>query len=155
MADLHRDWREWLSTLLSKNVRFVLVGAHAVGAHAEPRYTGGLDVFVDRSPANAERLMAALRVFGFGDVDLSVEDLQRPDYVVMLGRPPVRIDILTGISGVDFARAWKNRVIADVAGLDIPIIGREDLLTNKRAAGRPKDLADIALLEATRAADLD
>src|SRR5262249_25595677 len=115
-------------------------------AHAEPRFTGDLDVFVEPAKANATRLLAALAEFGFGTVGLSAEDFTRPDRVAQLGYPPVRIDILTSISGVTFREAWKGRVATRLGGIDVAVLGVQELVKNKRAAGRPKDLADLALL---------
>ena len=145
--ELAPDFREFLSLLLSQNVRFLLVGAHALAVHGRPRYTGDLDVWVGVTPANARRVLTALRAFGFGAVGLSLKDFAATDQVIQLGYPPLRIDVLTGISGLSFTSAWKHRLTASIAGLEVPVLGRDDYLANKRAAGRPKDLADIALLE--------
>ena len=145
--ELASDFREFLSLLLSKNVRFLLIGAHALAAHGRPRYTGDLDVWVSPTQANAKQVIAALRAFGFGTVGLSAKDFGAMDRVVQLGYPPLRIDILTSISGVFFPAAWKHRLVASIAGLKVPVLSRDDYLTNKRAAGRPKDLLDVALLE--------
>jgi len=144
---LSRDWTEFLSVLISRRVRFVLVGGHAVSGHAEPRLTEDLDVFVERSPANARRLRQALVDFGFGNVVPAVPELARPHKVFMLGHKPWRIDILTSIDGVSFAQAWKTRVEADFVMQPLYVIGRDMLIKNKRAAGRGKDIADVALLE--------
>ena len=145
--ELHPDFREFLSVLLSKNVRFLLVGAHALAVHGRPRYTGDLDVWVQPTPANARRVVAALKALGFGSVRLSTKDFTRKDRVVQLGYPPVRIDVLTAISGVVFGPAWRRRIVAPIDGLRLPVLGRLDYVANKRAAGRPKDLLDLALLE--------
>ena len=143
---LQPDFKEFLRLLLSHRVRFVVVGAHALAAHAEPRFTGDLDVFVEPTKANATRLLAALAEFGFGTVGLTAEDFTRPDRVAQLGYPPVRIDLLTSISAVTFPEAWKGRVATRLGGLDVAVLGVRELVKNKRAAGRPKDLADLALL---------
>ena len=143
---LHPDFRDFLGLLLSHRVRFVVVGAHALAAHGRPRITGDLDVFVEPSAANARRVMAALTAFGVGAVGLSARDFEASAGVVQLGTPPVRIDVLTGISGVRFSTAWKNRTVVRLDGLSLPILGRRDFVRNKRAAGRPKDLLDVALL---------
>ena len=145
--ELSRDWTEFLSALIARRVRFLLVGGHAVAGHGEPRLTEELDVFVDPTPANARRLREALGYFGFGDIAPSVAELASPDKVFMLGRKPWRIDILTGIDGVTFRRAWAGRVEAQFATKPRYVIGREALIVNKRAAARDKDLLDIALLE--------
>lgn len=146
--ELNHDWTEFLSALIARRVRFMLIGGHAVAGHGEPRLTEDLDVLVDATLANARRLRDALIDFGFGAVAPAAEDLAKPDKVFMLGRKPWRIDILTGIDGVTFAQAWAGRVEAVFVAKPLFVIGREALLKNKRAAGRAKDLADIALLEA-------
>jgi hypothetical protein len=107
--DLNRDWTEFLSALIARRVRFVLVGGHAVAAHGEPRLTEDLDVFVEPTLANARRLREALGDFGFGDIAPSAEELAEPDRIFMLGRKPWRIDVLTGIDGVTFANLSNRR----------------------------------------------
>jgi hypothetical protein len=145
--ELNRDWTEFLSALISRRVRFVLVGGHAVAGHGEPRLTEDLDVFVERSLANARRIRQALVDFGFHKGAPTPAELARPHKVFMLGRKPWRIDILTTIDGVTFAEAWKSRVEAEFVVAPLYVIGRDMLVKNKRAAGREKDLADVALLE--------
>lgn len=143
---LHPDFRDFLKLMLSRRVRFVVVGAHALAAHGRPRLTGDLDVLVAPSLENGRRIVAALSAFGFGSVGLGAEDFAQPDQVVQLGTPPVRIDLLTGISGVRFTTAWRNRIVVALDGLRVPVLGRRDFVRNKRASGRPKDLLDLALL---------
>ena len=145
--ELSRDWTEFLSALIARRVRFVLVGGHAVAGHGEPRLTEDLDVFVDPTAANAKRLRDALVDFGFGDVAPAAEELAIPDKIFMLGRKPWRIDILTGIDGVTFRQAWATKVEAEFAAKPLYVIGRAALIANKRAAARAKDLLDVALLE--------
>jgi hypothetical protein len=145
---LNPDWTEFLSLLVSKRVRFVLVGGHAVAAHGEPRLTEDLDVFVDPTLANAVRLREALLAFGFGSEVPSVDHLVVPGSIWMLGRKPWRIDVLNKIDGVSFARAWNGRARADFDPGPLYLIGRKELIANKRASGRDKDLRDVAMLEA-------
>jgi predicted nucleotidyltransferase len=146
--ELPRDWKEFLSLLVEHRVRFLLVGGHALAAHGFPRFTGDLDVWVEPGRQNAERVMKALIAFGFGGVrGLSDVDFASPGTVVALGNPPMRIDLLTSISGVTFKVAWRRRKRAEVSGLRLAILGLEDLIANKRAAGRPKDLADVETLK--------
>lgn len=145
---LNPDWTEFLSLLVSKRVRFVLVGGHAVAAHGEPRLTEDLDVFVDPTLANAVRLREALLAFGFGSQAPSVEQLVVPGSIWMLGRKPWRIDVLNKIDGVSFAQAWRGRAKADFGPGPLYLLGRKDLIANKRASGRDKDLRDVAVLEA-------
>ncbi len=143
---LSPDWREFFAALQAEDVRFVVVGALAVAAHAEPRYSEDLDVFVEPTLENAARLAKALRSFGFESLP-SVEALARTDEIVMLGRKPFRIDVLKSISGVSFHEAWRGRLEVDIDGLRLPVLGRAELIVNKRASGRNKDLRDLALLE--------
>ena len=138
-----------LSALLRAGARFLVVGAHAMAAHGVPRATGDLDVWVDPTPDNADRVWQALLEFGAPVTTLPVSkrDLEIPGQVVQMGVPPQRIDILTGVTGVDFETAWMERVVHRVDTLDLPFMGREALLRNKRATGRTKDLADVEILE--------
>ena len=147
---LHADWKEFLSLLNSHRVRFVVVGAHALAAHGQPRFTGDLDVLVEPTPTNAKRVLEVLRAFGFGGLKISQSDLDRAEMVIRLGQAPVGIDILTSISGVAFATAWKNRVRTTLGGVKIAVLSAADFVRNKRAAGRPKDLLDIELLRPSR-----
>ena len=144
---MNRDFVEMLSALFEAGAEFLVVGAHALAAHGKPRATGDLDLWVRPSPENAVRVMAALKKFGAPLFDLSLEDLSTPGIVFQMGLPPCRIDLLTGISGVTFDEAWPGRLEATVAGLRLPFLGRAELVKNKRAAGRPKDLVDAAELE--------
>jgi hypothetical protein len=150
---MNRDFVEMLCALSEAGVEFLVVGAHALPAHGVPRATGDLDLWVRASAENAERVMAALRRFGAPLFDLTVDDLLREDTVFQIGRPPARIDILSGISGVRFEQAWANRLTVRLAGLDVPVLGREDFIANKRASARPKDLTDLALLDEEESAE--
>ncbi|MCC7380344.1 MAG: hypothetical protein IT384_00835 [Deltaproteobacteria bacterium] len=136
-----------LSALSAKRADFLIVGAHAVAAHGSPRATGDLDIWVRPEPSNAQRVFAALTEFGAPLFDLSLEDLSTPGVVFQIGVAPQRIDILTKISGVEFEEAWRDRVELEIEGRRLPFIGRAQLIQNKRAAGRYKDLGDIEALE--------
>ena len=140
---MNRDFAEMLSALSEAGAEFLIVGAHALAAHGIPRATGDLDIWVKPTPANARRVMQALASFGAPLGDLTLEDLTRPDTVFQIGVPPSRVDILTGVTGVQFDEAWPRRVALDLEGAEVPVIGRDDFIRNKRATGRPKDLADI------------
>ena len=129
-VELSQDWSAFLSALIGRRVRFVLVGGLAVAGHCEPRLTEDVDVFVEPGVTNARRLRAALGDFGFGAVAPPVEELARPDKVFMLGQKPYRIDILTGIDGVSFAEAWAGRVEATFEPSPLYVIGREALIAN-------------------------
>ncbi len=150
MADLTDDWREFLSLLISHRVKFVIVGGHAVSAHGRPRVTGDLDVFVEASETNARRLRRVLVEFGFGDDAPDERVLARKGKVFMIGVPPFRIDVLTSISGVGFATAWRDRVRLPLEMGRLPFISRAHLIRNKRASGRAKDLADLDVLMSSR-----
>lgn len=141
------DWSEFLSVLKRHGVRFLLVGAHALAAHGRPRATQDLDVLVAPTPANARRVAAALVEFGFAKFNNDWRWFTKPYRVTMLGRLPYRIDVLTGISGVSFATAWKHRTVIATELGELAVIGLAELRANKLAAGRPKDLADVALLD--------
>ena len=130
--------------------RFLVVGAHALAVHGFPRATQDIDLWIDPVPSNAERVWSALIAFGapVGQLGVTRDDLVHADMAIQLGLPPNRIDLLTGVTGIgDFDWAWRNRMDRDVRGRQVPFIGREALLQNKRAAGRKKDLADADLLE--------
>lgn len=146
--ELNRDWSEFLSALIARRVRFLLIGGHAVAGHGQPRLTEDLDVFVEPTLVNAKRLRSALADFGFEAVAPAPEELSMPDKVFMLGRKPWRIDILTGIAGVSFDEAWETRVEADFVRRPLFVIGQDALIRNKLAAGRPKDLLDVELMRA-------
>ena len=148
MAHLQSDLKEFIGLLNSLNVEYLVVGGHAVAFHGHPRFTGDIDFFVRANAENAERVLRALDAFGFGSLGIRAVDLAQRNKVVQLGRPPNRIDLLTSISGVDFESAWKSRVPADLDGYPVNFIGVDDLLKNKQASGRPKDLADAAKLRA-------
>ena len=145
--ELNPDWSDFLRLLLSHHVRFLLVGGHAVAGHGEPRLTEDLDVYVDLSVANARRLRKVLVEFGLGSATPSESDLLERGRIWMIGRKPHRIDILTEIDGVVFEECWLGRTEADFAPAPIPVIGRTELIKNKRASGREKDRADVARLE--------
>lgn len=150
MRPLSNDLREFIHLLNTKNVRYVIVGAWALAFHGRPRYTGDLDVFVARDPANADRLMSVIDAFGFGQTGIEREDFLQEDYVIQLGQAPNRLDLLTGISGLTFEEAWQERESGNLSGIDVNFISREHLIRNKQAAGRDKDLGDVKLLEKTK-----
>jgi hypothetical protein len=143
---LNRDYNDILSALCAEGAEFLVVGAYAVGVHGIPRATGDIDIWVRPTSENARRVMRALKRFGAALLDLTEEDLATSDTVFQMGMAPSRIDVLTGISGVTFDQAWPSRMTVAIEGLMVPVIGRDDLLRNKAASGRPKDLADLAAL---------
>jgi hypothetical protein len=147
-AGLNRDFRDLLDCLLASDVRFLVVGAHALAALGVPRATGDLDVWVEPTAANADRVWAALTRFGAPVAELGVtrSDFASAGVVVQLGLPPRRIDLLTELTGIAFDEAWLGRAVQNVDGLLVPFLGRRDFVRNKRATGRTRDLADLEAL---------
>ena len=147
---IQRDLKEFIELMNSNGVEYVVVGGHAVAYHGYPRFTGDLDFFVRPAAENGARIIAVLRSFGFVDTADLESTLVEPGKVVQIGRPPNRIDLLTGISGVSFQEALATSVAAEIDGLPVRMIGFDSLLQNKSASGRPKDLADLEQLKKTR-----
>jgi hypothetical protein len=146
---LNEDFLDLLGSLLESGARFLVVGAHALAVHGTPRATGDLDIWVLADPENVERVWQALQHFGAPVKALGIgcEDLETPGNVIQIGLPPRRIDLLTELSGVTFEEAWQSRVVHEVGALQVPFLGKETLIRNKRATGRLKDLADAESLE--------
>ena len=144
---LNPDFRDMLSALSAEAAEFLVVGAYALAAHGHPRATGDIDLWINPAPENAARVWRALARFGSPLDDITTEDLSVPETVLQIGVAPRRIDLLTGIDGVDFIEAWQAREQIDLDGLNIPVISRSDLLRNKRATGRTQDRADAERLD--------
>ncbi len=144
---MNPDFVEMLSELSASGAEFLVVGAHALAAHGYPRATGDLDIWIRADAANAPRVLEALRRFGAPLFDLTLEDLSKTGTVFQIGTAPARIDILTGVSGLTFEEAWPRRTEVTLGPLSVAVIGREDLIRNKRATGRPQDLLDAERLE--------
>lgn len=147
MIPLPLDFKEFLRLLGEHEVRYLLVGGHAVGYHGYPRATGGMDVWVPRDRENAERLVGALRDFGFEPPELDAELFLEEGRVIRMGTPPVRIEIQTSLSGVDFDECYADRIVERWDDTEVDIISLAKLKQNKRAAGRLKDLSDLEYLE--------
>ena len=147
---LNSDFRDILSAFCEAKVEFILVGAYAVAAHGLPRATGDIDLWIRSSSENADRVWAALTKFGASLSDLSKQDFVSPGTVVQLGVTPRRIDILTGITGVDYETAERAKVVVEIEGIKVPVISLSHLIQNKTAVGRPQDAADVARLEQLR-----
>jgi hypothetical protein len=145
---MNRDFVEMLAALSDAEADYLVVGAHALAAHGIPRATGDLEIWIRPSVDNARRVWGALERFGAPLDELKPDDLSSPDMVFQIGVSPNRIDLLTSITAVSFEEAWKGRIHVRVGGRNVPTIGREDFLRNKRAVGRPRDLADVADIEA-------
>jgi len=144
---MNRDFAEMLKALAAENVDYLVVGAYAVAGHGIPRATGDIELWVRPSPENAARLWQALHRFGAPRSRLSPESFTQPDVVYQIGLPPNRIDFLTTIDGVVFEDAWMEKVPCVVEGIAFSMLSLRHLMENKRATGRPQDLADVARLE--------
>lgn len=146
---MHRnpDLIDLLAALNAAGAEYLIVGAYAFALHGRPRATKDVDIFVGSDPLNAEKVWQALDSFGAPLADLHAEDLSTPGTFFIMGRPPNQIDVITEIDGVPFERAWSNRVTATYGEQQAHFIGKEDFIANKKAAGRPQDLADVAYLE--------
>lgn len=144
--DAQPDFRELLELFNEHEVEYLIVGGYALAFHGAPRFTGDMDILVRSVPPNGERICQALDAFGFGSLGLTPRDFQGPEKVVQLGVPPVRVDLITSLTGV----TWEEVDAGGVAGAygDVPVryIGREQFITNKRATARQKDLADLEAL---------
>jgi len=152
-----QDYEEFIAVFNAHGVRYLVIGAHAVAFHARPRATKDLDIWIDPTPANARKVLAALRhFFGGADLGYTVEDITDPDCIIQLGVAPVRIDLLSAIPGCpDFQAAWKRRADGRFGDVPTRYIGLEDLISNKEATVRPQDRADAGVLRraaATKAA---
>jgi hypothetical protein len=147
---VNQDFLDLLSAFNAGEVLYLVVGAYAVGVHGHPRATKDLDIWIEASPENAARVMSALRAFGAPLGDLEARDFEIPGTGFMMGNPPSRIDVLTQIDGVRFDEVAPRAIEASFDGVPTRVIGLEDLLANKRAAGRLQDLADIRALERLR-----
>ena len=144
---MQSDWKELIASLKSHGVEFLIVDAHALAFHARPRFTEDLDIYLRRSDENAKRLLAALNDFGLPVTKEAVQHLMDAEREMMvLGREPVAVDLLNFLDGVEFDGAWSRRVTGDVLGESVFVISIEDYVSTKKACGRPKDLADLALL---------
>jgi hypothetical protein len=143
---LNPDFRDMLFALSAAGAEYLVVGAYALAAHGLPRATGDLDIWIRRTSDNARRVWQAMERFGAPRSRLSIEDLAVPDTVFQIGVAPRRIDILTSVDAVEFDEAWPQRKMIELEGHAVPVIGRDHLIQNKRACGRPKDLADVAWL---------
>jgi len=144
---LSKDFKEFIELLNENNVRYLVVGGYAVAFHGHPRYTKDLDIWVELSPDNANKIIDALKKFGFGSLGLKPNDFLESDQIIQLGYPPNRIDILTTLEGLNFEDCYKARVEIEIQGLRIDFIDIENLRKNKRATGRSQDLADAENLE--------
>ena len=146
--ELYSDFEEFIKLLNKHNVKYLVVGGYVVSYYSHPRNTGDIDVFVESSNDNAKNILSVLDEFGFGYLNISLDDLMKSNQVIQLGNSPVRIDIMTSIDGVKFNEAYKNKELAKFGKIgNVPIISLNDLLKNKKLSGREKDIQDVKSLE--------
>ncbi len=141
--EIDQDFKEFIQLLNKHKVQYLIVGGFAVAAHGYPRYTGDIDFWIKQNKQNANRIICALIEFGFGTLDINEDDFLKADYVIQLGFPPNRIDLLTGISGLNFDECWAEKKIILSQGEEINFISLHHLKINKKTTGRDKDLLDI------------
>ncbi len=147
MIEFPRDFREFLQLLNSKKIEYLVIGGYAVGYHGYPRATGDMDIWIAINEKNALKIIEALKEFGFDLPELDKELFLKENKVIRMGVPPMRLEILTSIDGVCFETCFKNRIVANFGSFKVNFISKDDLLTNKRASGRPKDLLDYDVLQ--------
>ena len=141
--ELHPDFKDFLRLLNSHSVRYLLVGGYAVGYHGYPRATGDLDIWIEMSEPNSKKVALAFRDFGMADEAISEGLFLETNKVIRIGEPPVRLEVITSASGVDFKECFSNREVIEIDGIPINFISLEDLKKNKRTAGRFKDMEDL------------
>ena len=144
--DLQPDFKELLALFNARRVEYLIVGAYALAFHGAPRYTGDIDLLVRPTPDNAKAILAALADFGFASLGLKEGDFFQPDRVIQLGVPPVRIDLLTSLTGLTWEEANAHRVPGQYGEVSVQFIGKTEYIRNKKATGRKKDEADIEAL---------
>lgn len=144
--DVQPDFKDLLELFNSQAVNYIIVGGYALAFHGAPRTTGDIDLFVETSPENAQRILTTLHNFGFESAGLKMSDFETPGQVVQLGVPPVRVDLITSLTGVSWDAAYDGRVEGVYGEVPVFYLGREQFLSNKRALGRRKDLADLEAL---------
>jgi len=147
---VEKDYEEFLSLLNKHNVKYCIIGAFAVAFYAKPRYTKDIDILVESSKENAQRILKVLEEFGFGELVISIEDLTCDGNILQLGYEPLRIDLLNRLEGFQFQDIWQNIVKGEYGSESVHFIGLDDLIKNKKMSDRPSDKIDIELLEKTR-----
>jgi hypothetical protein len=144
--EVQPDFKELLALFNDHRVSYVIVGGYALAFHGAPRFTGDLDILVKADHENAGRIVTALGVFGFASLGLTESDFDHPDQIIQLGVAPVRVDLITSITGLSWEDVFTSRVPSNYGDVPVNYIGREELILNKRAVGRAKDLADLEAL---------
>ncbi len=146
--EIQKDFKELLELFNAHKVKYLIVGGYAPAYHGAPRYTGDMDIFVKPDKENALSILNALNDFGFSSVDLKEEDFEQPDKVIQLGYPPVRIDLITSISGVSWDEAYEGHNKGEYGDVQVCYVGRDHYILNKKSSGRKKDVADLEALGA-------
>jgi hypothetical protein len=145
--EIRKDFKELLESLNSRKAEYIVVGAFALAWHGHPRYTGDLDLYINPSIDNASRIIAALDDFGFGSLGLSETDFRIPEQVIQLGAAPIRVDMFTSITGVDWESAWGGSEQGAYGDVAVRYLGKKEYIANKKAMGRHRDLADVESIE--------
>ncbi len=143
---IEKDFKKFIELLNKNEVRYLIVGSFAFSYYAEPRFTKDIGFFIEPTEENAKRIIKTLTEFGFDSLSLKSQDFQELDQIIQLGVAPVRIDLLTSIGGIDFPSAWKNRITGNYGNISANFISKTDLIKNKKAVGRPQDIADVEKL---------
>ena len=145
--NIPEDFKEFIALLNAYEVRYLIVGGYAVGFHSRPKFTQDIDIWIDNSEKNALKIKDVLKEFGFGSLDITIKDLTSSDKVIQLGNAPLRIDLMTSISGISFRSAYKNRAKGKYFDIDANFISLSDLIVNKKSSKREKDLEDLRWIE--------
>jgi len=140
---LAQDFEDFIRLLNKHQVDYMVVGGYALAFHGKPRHTGDLDIWINSSESNAEKLVIVIQEFGLASLGLNKSDFMQEGYVTQIGYPPLRIDILNTIDGVKFENAYPNKLLLDVNGIEIRYIGLKEFIENKTASGRSQDIADL------------
>ena len=141
-----KDYEEFLELLNRHNVKYCVIGSYALAFHSRPRYTKDIDILIEPTEENSKNILKALNEFGFGPLDLSIDDFKTEEHIIQLGYEPIRIDIITSIKGMDFSEIWKNKVEGPYGKQTIYYIDRNNLIKAKKISNRTQDKADIELL---------
>jgi len=144
---IEKDFRDFIALLNRHDVRYLIIGAFAYSFYAEPRYTKDIDILIEQSEENAEKILASLKDFGFSDIRLTKKDFLEREQIIQLGVAPIRIDIVTSIKTMDFPKLWENRNVGRYGDIEVFFISKQDLIRCKRVSGRKQDIADIEKLE--------
>lgn len=143
---LDKDFEDFVFLLNKYDVNYLIIGGYALAFHGKPRHTGDLDIWIDISEANAQKMIGVINEFGLGSLGLNAADFLQKGIITQIGYPPLRIDILNEIDGIEFNEAYPNKLIIDIDGLPISYISLDDLIKNKQVSGRQRDLSDITEL---------